>query len=96
LLKSVLQRVLVLALCGRLSERECLLECRNIQVEGRESVPMQGVRVCSQEVLHRRKGLAQLMEQLTQVRACLSLGGVGPEQKGEMLARLGTSRCNTR
>ncbi len=52
-------------------------------------MPVQHMRVSREEVLHSRKCLAQLVEQLAQVIARLSLGGVGPEEEGKMLALLG-------
>src|SRR6266699_240603 len=52
-------------------------------------MPVQHVRVGREEVLHIRKCLAQLVEQLAQVIASLGLGCVGPEEEGKMLALLG-------
>jgi hypothetical protein len=88
LLKSDLQDVLIVLACGRICERERLFELSDIEVEGRDRVPAQRVRVGSEEVLNSRKGLAQLVEQLAQVIASLGLGGVGPEEEGKMLALL--------
>jgi len=73
---------------GRVCERECLFERSDIEVEGRYGVPVQHLRVGREEVLYSRKCLAQLVEQLSQVVACLSLGGVGPEEESKMLALL--------
>lgn len=77
-----------MVLCGRIRESERLFERSDIEVEGRDGVPVHHVRVGSEEVLHSRKGLAQLVEKLAQVIARLSLGGVGPEEEGKMLALL--------
>ena len=70
-----------------MSER--LFERSDIEVEGRDGVPVQQVSVGREEVFHSRKCLAQLVEQLAQVIARLGLGGVGPEEEGKMLALLG-------
>jgi len=50
---------------------------------------VQHLRVGREELLHGRKCLAQLVEQLAQVIARLGFGGVGPEEEGKMLALLG-------
>jgi len=68
---------------------ERLFERSDIEVEGRDGVPVQQVSVGREEVFHSRKCLAQLVEQLAQVIARLGLGGVGPEEEGKMLALLG-------
>ncbi len=81
--------VLVIALCGRVCESKRLFELSDIEVEGCDGVPVQRVRVGREELLNNRKCLAQLVEQLTQVIASLSLGCVGPEKEGKMLALLG-------
>ena len=52
-------------------------------------MPVQHVRVVREEMLHRRKCLAQLVEQLAQVIASLGLGCIGPEEESKMLALLG-------
>ena|SRR2546422_8105319 len=75
--------------CGRVCESERLFERSDIEVAWRDGVPVQHVRVSREEVLHIRKCLAQLVEQLAQVIASLGLGGVGPEEEGKMLALLG-------
>ena len=75
--------------CGRVCECKCLFELGDIEVEGRDGVPVQHVRVGREEVFDRRKYLAQLVEQLAQVIASLGLGCVGPEEEGKMLALLG-------
>ncbi|MFL5664755.1 MAG: hypothetical protein ACJ8BW_25925 [Ktedonobacteraceae bacterium] len=84
-----MEGVLLIALCGCVCESKCLFERSDIEVEGRDGMPVQHVRVSREEVFHVRKGLAQLVEQLAQVIARLSLGGVGPEEEGQMLALLG-------
>src|SRR5437899_6927793 len=75
--------------CGRVCESERLFERSDIEVAWRDGVPVQHVRVSREEVLHIRKCLAQLVEQLAQVIASLGLGCVGPEEEGKMLALLG-------
>ena len=89
MLESILEGVLIIPLCGRICESECLFERSDIEVEGRDGVPVQLVRVGREEVQSIRKCLAQLVEELAQVIACLSLGGVGPEEEGKMLTLLG-------
>ena len=89
MLESRLECVLIIPLCGCVCERERLFERSDIKVEWRDGVPVQRVRVGRKELLHSRKYLAQLVEQLAQVIARLSLGGVGPEEEGQMLALLG-------
>ncbi len=59
-----------------------------IEVAWRDGVPVHHMRVGREELLHSRKCLAQLVEQLAQVIASLSLGGVWPEEEGKMLALL--------
>ena len=88
MLKSVLECVLVVVLCGRIYEGERLFELSDIEMGGRDGVPVQCVRVGGEEVLYSRKSLTQLVEQLAQVIARLGLGGVGPEEEGKMLALL--------
>ena len=75
--------------CGRVCESERLFELSDIEVEWRDGMPVQHVRISREEVLHSWKCLAQLVEQLAQVIASLGLGGVGPEEEGKMLALLG-------
>src|SRR2546430_11462302 len=75
--------------CGRVCESERLFELSDIEVEWRDGVPVQHVRVGREELLHSRKCLAQLVKQLAQVIARLGLGCVGPEEKSKMLALLG-------
>ena len=74
---------------GRVCESECLFVLSDIEVVWRDGVPVHHVRVGREEVFHRRKCLAQLVEQLAQVIARLSFGGVWPEEEGKMLALLG-------
>ena len=74
--------------CGRGGFGKRLLELSDIEVEGRDGVPVQCVRVSREELLNCGKCLAQLVEQLAQVIASLSLGCVGPEEEGKMLAML--------
>ena len=81
--------MLVMLSCGHVCESECLFERSDIEVKRRDGVPVQQVRVSREEVFHSRKCLAQLVEQLAQVIARLGLGGVGPEEEGQMLALLG-------
>ena len=50
--------MLVIAPSGRVCERERLFELSDIEVEGRDGVPVQGVRVGREEVLNCRKCLA--------------------------------------
>ena len=88
MLESILECVLVMLSCGRVCERERLFERSDIETAWRDRVPVQHVRVGREEVLYIWKCLAQLVEQLAQVIARLSLGGVGPEEKGNMLALL--------
>ena len=75
--------------CGRVCESERLFELSDIEVAWRDGVPVQHMRISREEVLHIWKCLAQLVEQLAQIIASLGLGGVGPEEEGEMLALLG-------
>ena len=75
--------------CGGVCERDRLFERSDIEVAWRDRVPLQHMRVGREEVLHIRKYLAQLVEQLAQVIASLGLGSIGPEEKGQMLALLG-------
>jgi hypothetical protein len=75
--------------CSRACESERLFELSDIEVAWRNGMPVQQVSVGSEEVLHSRKCLAQLVEQLAQIIARLGLGGVGPEEEGKMLALLG-------
>jgi hypothetical protein len=80
--------VLVVPLCCRGGFRERLFERSDIEVEGRDGVPVQRICVGREEVLNCGKRLAQLVEQLAQVIASLGLGGVGPEEEGQMLTLL--------
>jgi hypothetical protein len=84
-----LECTLVILPRGCVCEIKRLFERRDIEVEGRDGVPAQHVRVGREEVLNCRKCLEQLVVQLAQVVASLSLGCVGPEEKGKMLALLG-------
>src|SRR6266566_8022005 len=81
--------MLVMLSCGHVCESECLFERSDIEVERRDGVPVQQVSVGREELFHSRKCLTQLVEQLAQVIARLGLGGVGPEEEGQMLALLG-------
>src|SRR5262249_10756127 len=81
--------MLVIAPHGCVCEIERMFELSDIEVKGRNGVPMQCVRVGREEVLNCGKCLAQLVEQLAQVIASLSLGCVGPEEEGKMLTLLG-------
>ena len=89
MLESVLECVLIILSCGRVCVSERLFERSDIEVEGRDGVPVQQASVGREELFHSRKCLAQLVEQLAQVIARLGLGGVGPEEEGKMLALLG-------
>ncbi len=80
--------MLVIVSCGRVCESKRLFELSDIEVAGRDGVPVQHMRVGGEELLHSRKCLAQLVEQLAQVIASLGLGGVWPEEEGKMLALL--------
>jgi hypothetical protein len=88
LLKSDLEDVLIIASCGCVCERKCLFKLSDIEVKGRDGVPVYHVLVGSEKVLNFWKGLAQLVQQLAQVIARLVLGGVGPEEESQMLALL--------
>ena len=88
MLESVLEGVLIILSCGRVCESERLFERSDIEVAWRDGAPVQHMRVSREEVLHIWKCLAQLVEQLAQVIARLSLGGVGPEEESKMLALL--------
>jgi hypothetical protein len=73
---------------GCISQRKRLLELGDIKLEWCDGVPVQRVCVGGEELLNRGKYLAQLVEQLTQVIASLGLGGVRPEEEGQVLALL--------
>jgi len=54
--------VLVIPPHGCIGEIECLFEGSDIEVKGRDGVPVQCMRVGREEVLHCGKRLAQLVE----------------------------------
>jgi hypothetical protein len=89
LLKSDLEDVLIVLSCSRICERERLFELSDIEVKGRDGLPVYHLLVGSEEVFNFGKGLAQLVEQLAQVIASLGLGGLRLEKKGQVLALLG-------
>src|SRR6266516_6825557 len=80
--------MLVIASCGLSGFGKRLFELGDIEVERRDGVPVQRVRVSREEVINRRKCLAQLVEQLAQVIASLGLSCIGPEEEGKVLALL--------
>ena len=88
LLKSYLEDVLIVLACRRIGERERLFELSDIEIEGRNGVPVQHMCVGGEELLNRGKGLAQEVEQLAQVIARLGLGGVGPEEESQAASLL--------
>jgi hypothetical protein len=67
---------------------ERLLECGDVELGGDIGAPMHRVLVGREEVGSVWKGMARLMEQLAQVIACLRLGGIRPEEEGQVLALL--------
>jgi len=81
--------VLIVLSCRGICERERLFELSDIEVKGRDGLPVYYVLVGREEVLNFGKGLAQLVEQLAQVIASLALTCVRPEEEGKMLALLG-------
>ena len=62
MLEGGLEFVLVIPPYGCICEIERLFELSDIEVEGRDGVPVQRVRVGREKVLHSRKCLAQLVE----------------------------------
>src|SRR5690348_3022168 len=89
LLKRDLEDVLIVLACRRIGERERLFELGDIELEGRDGAPVQRMCVSGEVVRNAGKCPTQLVEQLAQVIARLSLGGVGPEEEGKMLALSG-------
>src|SRR5215831_3714459 len=89
LLESGLECVLVIASCSCGGFHKRLFELSNIEGERRDGVPVQRVRVGRGELQSFGKCLAQLMEQLAQVIARLSLRCIWPEKEGQVLALLG-------
>jgi len=72
----------------RLPPRKRLFEGGDIQPAGRIRPPLERVRRHVEEAVWLRESVAEVVKHMAQVRACLRLGRVGPEQEGEMLSRL--------
>ena len=80
--------MLIIASCDRVCGSECLFELSDIEVEWRDGVPVQHVHVSREELLHSRKCLAQLVEQLA--RRMVSEWGMG-EQTGPVVYDLASN-----
>ena len=78
---------LVVDACGRPCLFQVRLEFGHIQPEGRVAAPLHGELVGSQKAIGVRQGPAQAVPQSAQIGAGLLLGGVGPEEEGQVLAR---------
>jgi hypothetical protein len=66
-----------------------LLELSDVQTVRRIRTPLDGREIGAQAVIGLGQRLAQRVQQVPEVGASLALGGIGPQGKGEVLARLG-------
>jgi hypothetical protein len=69
--------------------QKCILKAGHVRRDGRAAVPAQRLSVHLQKGVDVRQRAAPAVQQVAPVRAGLALAGVGPEEKGRVLARLG-------
>src|SRR5690348_3312778 len=72
----------------RIGPRQGLPERRHVEAERGIFAPAQGVDVAIEKTVGIGQRMAQVMERLAQVVACLHLSRIRPEQVGKMLAGL--------
>ena len=77
---------LIIAARGRPGLLQVFFERGNIQPAGWIAPPLHRQVICGQEAVRIRQIVAQAMPEVAEIGAGLLLGGVGPEDEGELLA----------
>src|SRR3989442_7968233 len=94
LLERLPQRGRVLGLLHLLCPGQRLFKIQDIKGPGGIRMfwqPLQVVSIGVEEMVGMRESLPQLMQQLAQVRICLGLVRIGPQEKNQVRASLGSS-----